>query len=496
MSVISETDQHSSAGISVPSPMLHIAGAWVQGNGADIVSSNPATGARLTTVASATTAQVDEAVAAARQAQTAWEDLSVARRAELMHRAGDGLAARADEAARLISLETGKTFTEAQEEIQAAVADLKMSGEDAMRHFGQVVPAIWDPEANKRIIVTHVAVGVAALLSPWNFPIAIPCELIAPALACGNTVVWKPSEVAPASGQLLAEVIIEAGFPEGVFNVVHGAGDIGAHMVAHPQTDMVGFVGSTAVGEAITRNAGIKKLLLELGGNGPIVVLEDADLDAAVEATIVGAFYCAGQVCTAAERVLVHDAVYDEFVAKLVARTRNEVKMGDPINDDVTMGPLTIPAALNKTIAHLEDAVAKGATIEVGGGTDGMFHEATVLTGVTSDMEISQDETFGPVAPIMRFSDHAEGIRLANETRFGLTGAVFTESLKSAWTFAEKMHCGTVHINETTNYWDLLAPFGGMKQSGIGRVLGDGSPQAFTNPKQITFDLSTGNRGN
>jgi acyl-CoA reductase-like NAD-dependent aldehyde dehydrogenase len=479
-------------GASTPDPVIarcYIDGAWRDGAGESVDRLSPATGDLVTQTRYATSADVDDAVAAARAAREAWAETPVLSRGKLLHRAAALLADRRDEAARLMCREMGKTRTEALEDIDYAIDDLKYAAEDALRHFGQVAPNTSDADAKrKRVLMVHVPVGVTALLSPWNFPIAIPCELISPALACGNTVVWKPSEATPGCGQLLAEVLVDAGFPAGVFNLVQGAGDIGAHMVAHDGTDMVGFVGSTATGRRIAQSAGVKKLLLELGGNGPLVVMDDADLDKAVEATVTGAYYCGGQVCTAAERVLVHDVVHDAFVAKLVARTQ-ELSIGDPLENGTDMGPLAIESSLRKTREHLEDALAKGAEIVVGGTFDGLFHDPTVVVGVTSEMDIAQEETFGPVVPVMRFKDRREAIRIANETKYGLTGAVFTESLSTAWYMAEHIDCGTVHVNETTNHWELLSPFGGMKQSGVGRILGDQSVASFTNPKQITFEL-------
>jgi len=491
MSATSETPVARSRGTDpVVEARCYIEGVWLDGHGETIERRSPFNGEVVSHASFATTADVDAAVAAARRAHDAWAETAVASRAKLLRRAADVLVERAEEAARLISREMGKTIGEAREDVEYAADDMRFAAEDALRLFGQVSPHTTDPDRRqKRVLTVHVPVGVAALLSPWNFPIAIPCELISPALACGNTVVFKPSEAAPGSGHLLVEVLAEAGFPPGVFNCLQGAGDIGGALVSHPGTDMVGFVGSTATGERIARTAGVKKLLLELGGNGPIVVMEDADLEKAVEATLVGAYYCGGQVCTAAERVLVHDAVHDVYVEKLVARTK-EVRMGDPLDPNTDMGPLAISSSLEKTRAHLDDAIAKGAKIMVGGSHDGLFHEPTVVTGVTSDMEIAQEETFGPVVPVMRFSDRDEAVRIANETKYGLTGAVFTESLSTAWFMAEKLQCGTVHVNETTNHWELLSPFGGVKQSGIGRILGDQSVRTFTNPKQITFELS------
>jgi len=476
---------------TAPAPVAarcYIDGRWSDGSGEQHERRSPSSAEIATTLVYATTADIDRAVEAARAAQRDWARTSVLERSKLLHAAAALLTDRREAAAALISREMGKTLRESLEEVDFAVDDLAFSAEDALRHFGEVANGTYPDTNSKRILTTYVPVGVTALLSPWNFPIAIPCELISPALACGNTVVWKPSEVTPGSGHFLAEVLAEVGFPAGVFNVVHGAGDIGAHMVSHSGTDMVGFVGSTATGDRIARSAGVKKLLLELGGNGPLVVMDDADLDAAVEATVAGAYYVGGQVCTAAERVLVHDAVHDAYVEKLVSRTKT-VRIGDPLDETTDLGPLAVTSSLEKTRAHLSDAVAKGATIVVGGTADGLFHAPTVITGVTSDMEIAQEETFGPVVPIMRFADREDALRIANETKYGLTGAVFTQSLTTAWFMAENIDCGTVHVNDTTNHWELLSTFGGMKQSGVGRILGRESVRAFTNAKQITFEL-------
>ncbi|WP_327743528.1 aldehyde dehydrogenase family protein [Streptomyces europaeiscabiei] len=465
-----------------------IGGGWREGTGEEITRRNPYNDELVTSVRAASLAEADEAVAAARAARRTWAATPALARAKALHRAGDLLHERRDELARLMTREMGKTLTESYEDVEYAVDDLKMAGEDALRLFGQFVQGTSsDTQDPKRVLVQNVPVGVVGLATPWNFPVAIPCELLGPALACGNTVVWKPSEITPGSGHLLAEVLAEA-FPPGVVNVLHGRGDVGGHLVTHPHVDMFGFVGSTATGEAIARAAGVKKLLLELGGNGPVVVMEDADIDAAAEATVYSAYYAGGQVCTATERVLVHDLVHDRFVARVVELSKS-VTGGDPLDEATTMGPMCFAGSFSKTRQHIDDAVAKGARIVFGGGFAGLYHEPTVLTGVTSDMLIAQDETFGPVVPIMRFSSQDEAIELANETDYGLQGAVFTGSMPTAWQMAEAIECGTVHVNGTTNHWELLAPFGGMKKSGIGRILGVASPSSFTNQKQITFDV-------
>lgn len=276
-----------------------------------------------------------------------------------------------------------------------------------------------------------------------------------------------------------------------MLNLVHGAGDAGAHLVQHPDVDVISFTGSTATGERIARAAGIKRLLLELGGNGPLVVMADANVDAAVEAAVSGCYYLAGQCCTAAERILVHADVHDAFVARLVERAR-QVRLGDPLDEATDMGPLSGAPVLEKTERHVRDAVSRGAQVMCGGSHRDLFYEPTVIVGVTPDMEIAREETFGPVAPVIKFHDRAEAVSLANGTKYGLTAVVFTSSLEDAWYMADRLQHGTVHINESTNYWDLLAPFGGMKQSGLGRELGYAALEALTEVKQITFDLSKG----
>ncbi len=465
-----------------------IAGQWIDGLGTELVRCNPYNNEQVSHGVAATLEQADDAVAAARAARKDWASAPALARVAALHRAGDLLLQRRDEAARMISREMGKILAEAYEDVDYAADDLKMAGEDALRLTGHTVQGTSSTENDpKRVLVQHVPVGVVALATPWNFPIAIPAELLGPALANGNTVVWKPSEITPGCGQILAEVLAQA-FPSGVVNIVQGRGDLGAHLVAHRHVDMFGFVGSTATGEAISRAAGVKPLLLELGGNGPVVVMKDADLDAAAAATVYSAYYTSGQVCTASERVLVDAEIHDAFIERVVELTK-QVVGGDPLDQQTTMGPMCFAGSFDKTRAHLDDAVDKGATIIAGGGHDGLYHEPTVLTGVTADMHIAQDETFGPVIPVMTFHTPDEAIELANDCQYGLTGSVFTESNRLAWKMAEALECGTVHVNGTTNHWELLAPFGGMKKSGLGRILGVSSPLAFTQQKQITFDV-------
>ena len=342
---------------------------------------------------------------------------------------------------------------------------------------------------HKRILVVQEPVGVVAAISPWNFPVDIAGIPIVYGLAYGCTTVWKPSELAPLCAELFVDVLHEAGFPPGTVNLVHGRGDVGAALTRHKDVASVVFTGSVSTGEKVARDAGLKNRILELGGNGPQIVLADANLEKAADAAVMGCFYLAGQVCTAAERVLVHSDVHDRFVELLIERTR-ALQIGDPLDEATDMGPMCNAVTLARTQRHIRDAVDQGAVVVHGGESKGMFHDPTILTGVTSAMAIAREETFGPVAPIMRFDSLDEAIAIGNETEFGLTAAVFTNNLNDAWKAAAELRHGTVHINETTNYWDQMAPFGGAKSSGSGRELADGIADAVTETKQITFDWS------
>jgi acyl-CoA reductase-like NAD-dependent aldehyde dehydrogenase len=468
----------------------YIGGEWVPGDGEEIEVRSPATDELLGTVNASSPTQVEAAVRAAAEAFPAWRKVSLLERVELCRVAFAICMERADEIAEMITKEVGKTIRESREEMVEYTADhFRRASEDVLRHAGSVLPSTQERSNAKRIIVVQEPVGVVAAVTPWNFPVDIAGIPIVYGLAVGCTTVWKPSEQAPLCANMFAEVIHDAGFPPGTLNVVHGRGDVGSALVNHPDVASVVFTGSTKTGEQVARDAALKNRVLELGGNGPQIVLADANVEKAADAAIVGCFYLAGQCCTAAERILVHESVKDEFVAALVERTK-ALRVGDPLDEETDMGPLCTDEVLARTIEHVEDAVAKGARIVYGGGHEGRFHEPTILDGVTSDMSIAKEETFGPVAPIMTFGDLDEALAVANETDYGLTAAVFTRSLHDAWHAAEELRHGTVHINETTNYWDQLAPFGGAKKSGAGRELAGWIIDALTETKQITFDLA------
>lgn len=389
----------------------------------------------------------------------------------------------------MISLEVGKTIRTTRQELEEFVAPAyRRAAEDLLRHRGMLLPSTQERTNNKRIVLTRRPLGVVGLITPYNFPVDIASISIAYAAAAGDTVVWKPSEFAPTSCALLAAALQDAGFPPGVVNLVIGASEVGQAIVEHPDVAAICFTGSTRVGIAITQRAGLKRLLLELGGNGPQIVLADADLDRAVEGAMQGCWYLAGQCCTASERLLVHQAVHDEFVEKLAARTA-ELRCGDPLDEETDVGPLCNDATLKLVSSHVDDARERGATIQTFGEQDGLFYPPTILTDVTPDMLIAQEETFGPVAPILPFGDEREAVELANGTSYGLNAAVYTESLHDAWRIGEALDHGTVMINESTNYWDQLAPFGGAKQSGVGRELSTWALDAFSEPKLLVFDL-------
>jgi acyl-CoA reductase-like NAD-dependent aldehyde dehydrogenase len=466
-----------------------IGGEWVAGEGEEIRVHNPANGELVGAVTAASPGQVDEAVRSAAEAFASWRKTSLLDRVDLCRHAFTICMERAEEIAETITREVGKTIRESREEMVEYTADhFRRASEDMLRHAGSVLPSTQERSTNKRIIVVQEPIGVVAAISPWNFPVDIAGIPVVYGLAAGCTVVWKPSEHAPLCANMFADVLRDAGFPAGTLNVVHGRGDLGAHLVKHPDVASVVFTGSTRTGEQVARDAGLKNRVLELGGNGPQIVLADADVEKAADAAITGCFYLAGQCCTAAERLLVHTDVKAAFVEALLARTR-ALKVGDPLDPSTDMGPMCTPEVLERTQEHIRDADEKGARVLHGGGHDGQLHEPTVLDGVTSDMRIAQEETFGPVAPIMTFRTLDEALAIANETEFGLTAAVFTRSLRDAWRAAEELRHGTVHINETTNYWDQLAPFGGAKKSGAGRELAGWIIDALTETKQITFDV-------
>ena len=465
-----------------------IDGQWREGHGTFEVR-NPHDGSLLHEVGRAGPSDVAEAVASARRAQPGWAALSVIERAQAMRRVHALFLERAEPIARMITAEIGKTITDAREEVfEYSAPAWGKAAEEILRHRGLSFPSTQERTTNKRLVMNHRPLGVVAAITPYNFPTDISSIALAHIAAAGNCVVWKPSEYAAVSCAMMADLFAEAGLPPGVINVVQGAGETGAALVEHPGVQGVFFTGSTATGRGIAAKCALKPHLLELGGDGPFIILPDADIDAAVDGAMNGCFYYSGQVCTSAERLLVHETVHDEFVGKLLVKAA-ALKIGDPADEATEMGPLCNAAALDRVRRHVEDARAKGAEIHQFGPEEGLYYPATVLTGVTTDMVIAQEESFGPVAPVIRIGSAEEAIEIAHQSGMGLIASLWTRDLATAWRVGEALPHGTVNVNETSNYWDQLAPFGGAGLSGVGRELSQWFLDTFTEKKLLVFDL-------
>ncbi|HEY6277552.1 MAG TPA: aldehyde dehydrogenase family protein [Streptosporangiaceae bacterium] len=473
--------------------LLYIGGSWRPGEAGAAPAVSPSSGERFATVAVASPADVDAAVAAARAAQPGWAALSAFDRAAWCLAVAAAIEARRADLARALTEDQGKPLAaEAGDEVAELAEYFRMAAEDAKRLAGAIPPSV---AAGRRVLATTVPLGVVAVVSPWNWPYTMGAELFAPALAAGNAVVWVPAPTTTACCALLTEVMAGVDAPAGLFNFVSGPGPVvGDALVGHPGVNGVGFIGSVGTGASVAARAAGKTQLLELGGNGPMVVLEDADLELATEAALEAAYLCAGQSCTAGERFLVHRAVRAEFTERVVAATKDRVRLGDPFDPATTMGPLNNEPTAAKFGRHVAGAVAAGARVCCGGSLAGgyptaLFAEPTVLDGVTPDMEIAREETFGPVVPVIEVASAGQALELTNGSPFGLTAAVFTSDLERGLAFAERARAGWVNINASTNLWESHLPFGGRSGSvsGRGRVGGAFAMEAFTEPKTILY---------
>ena len=473
---------------------MFLAGEWQNAaTGETFDATSPATGELIGTVPQGDRADAQRAIDAARGASERWARLTAFERAAKMSAVADIIEARRDELARTLTLDQGKPLhSEARDEVDELVEYWRMAAEDGKRLGGEL-PNSFSP--GKRIMLVRRPRGVVGVISPWNWPYTMPAELIAPALACGNAVVWTPAPSTAVCAVALASCIAEADLPPGVFNLVTGPGPVvGDEIARNPGTDGVAFIGSTATGRLVAQAAAGKAALLEMGGNGPLVVMDDADLEAAVDATLTACYLCAGQSCTAGERVLVHRAVQDEFVELLARRVTERILLGDPFADASTMGPVNNEPVALKMDEHVGDAVARGASVISGGAraagfpTD-LYWQPTVLTGVPADARIAREETFGPVAPIVTIDSLAEAISLTNASPYGLLAAIFTADLDSGLEFADHVRTGWVNINESTNYWEAHLPFGGRagSDSGIGRVGGANVMHSFTELQTVVL---------
>jgi len=473
--------------------LLYIDGAWRAGRGRPAAAVSPASGETFASVATGTPADVDDAVAAGRAAWPGWAAASPFDRAACCQQIIAGITGRRDELARALTEDQGKPLlAEAYDEVDELAEYFRMAGEDAKRREGGL-PA--STSAARRILATRVPLGVIAVVSPWNWPYTMGAELFAPAMAAGNAVVWVPAPTTSACCAVLADVLAGACLPAGVFSFVPGPGPVvGDALVAHPGVAGVGFVGSVETGGLVAARAAGKAQLLELGGNGPMVILADADLGLATEAALEAAYLCAGQSCTAGERFLVHAAVRAEFVERVVAATKAKIRLGDPFQPETTMGPLNNEATAAKFDRHIAGALAGGARVCCGGGrvpglATALYAEPTVLDGVTPGMAIEREETFGPVVPVVEVASAAQALELTNASPYGLTAAVFTEDLERGLAFAEQSRAGWVNINDSTNLWESHLPFGGRSgsTSGRGRVGGRYPMETFTEPKTVVY---------
>ena len=476
---------------------MYVDGAWcAAASGATFEGTNPATGAPIATLPKGDRADARRAIAAAGRAYPTWARRSAFARAAALERVAGILETRRDALALALTLDQGKPLqAEAYGEVEELIVYFRMAAADATRLDGLMPPSV-DP--NKRVLVYRVPKGVVGVITPWNWPYTMPAEMIAPALAAGNTVVWNPASNTSYCATVLAACIVEADLPPGVFNLVTGPGsEVGDELAGHPDVAAVAFIGSSATGRRIEERAVGKELLLEMGGNGPLVILADADLDAAATASLTACFLNAGQSCTAGEWILVHEDVHDAFLERLVGAIRSQTRLGDPLDPLTTMGPLNNERTAIKTDRHVGQAIAQGAQLVTGGRRrpglgSPFFFEPTVITGVEARMDIAREETFGPVAPITPIGGIDEAIAIANASAFGLLNAIFTRDLRAGLRFAESVRAGWVNINEGTNYWESHLPFGGRagSQSGLGRVGGQFSIDRLTELKTVVVNLA------
>lgn len=449
---------------------------------------NPATGERVAQVPKASAAEAQAAIEAARLAQVGWRRRGGHARADVLQRWFDLVVARTEDLARVMVSEQGKPLAEARAEITYAAGYLRFYAEEARRLHGETIPSA---ARDRRQLVVREPVGVCAAITPWNFPAAMVTRKVAPALAAGCAMVLKPSELTPLTALRLADLALEAGVPPGVLNVVVGdAVEIGAVLTASSTVRMLSFTGSTPVGRLLMAQCAptVKKLGLELGGNAPFIVFDDADLDAAVDGAIASKFRNAGQTCVCANRFFVQRGVYDDFAARLTTRVR-ELRTGNGLDDDVTQGPLINEAARRKALSHVQDAVERGARVAVGGAAvdgPGWFMQPTVLLDVAPGMRCLEEETFGPVAPLVPFDDEAEAVAWANASEFGLASYFYSRDVARCFRVAEAIESGMVGIN-TGAISSETVPFGGIKQSGLGREGARHGLDEYTELKLMSF---------
>ncbi|ORJ60688.1 NADP-dependent succinate-semialdehyde dehydrogenase [Geothermobacter hydrogeniphilus] len=449
----------------------YLNGQWINAdNGTTLPVTNPADGETLGKVPKLGADETRRAIEAADAAWPAWREQTAAERSAILRRWAELMIEHQDDLGVLMTAEQGKPLAEAKGEIVYAASFLEWFAEEARRIYGDIIPA---HQQDKRLLVLKQPIGVCAAITPWNFPSAMITRKAGAALAAGCTMVVKPASATPFSALALAELGERAGIPAGVLNVVTGsAGAIGGELTGNPLVRKLTFTGSTEIGKMLMQQcaATMKKVSMELGGNAPFIVFDDADLDAAVEGAIISKYRNTGQTCVCTNRFLVQAGVYDAFAEKLAAAVK-KLKVGDGLKGEVQQGPLIDMGAVEKVEEHIEDAVSKGARIVTGGrrhALGGSFFEPTVLADITSDMKVAREETFGPVAPLFKFDTEEEAIQMANDTEFGLASYFYTRDLARAWRVGEALEYGMVGLN-TGLISTTIAPFGGIKESGLGR---------------------------
>ncbi len=447
-----------------------IGGEWSQSGSGRIDVTNPATGAVIARVPNAGAEETKRAIAAAHAAYPAWRAKTANERAVLLRKLAAVITENQEDLAQILTAEQGKSLTEARGEVGMSAAYVLWFAEEARRVYGETVPSPW---ADRKILVTKEPIGVVAAITPWNFPSSMIARKLAPALAAGCPIVIKPASQTPLSGLAWGKLCQMAGIPDGLVSILTGpARAIGGELTSNPLVKKVTFTGSTEVGKVLLKQAAetVKKVSMELGGNAPFIVFDDADLDRAVAGAMLAKFRNSGQTCICTNRFLVQDGIYDAFAEKM-AEAANKLKVGDGTQEGVAQGPLIDMAAVEKTEAHIRDAVEKGGKVIAGGhrhALGGQFFEPTVVVNATPAMDVAREETFGPLAPLFRFKDEAEAIHMANDTEYGLACYFYTRDLGRAFRVSEALEYGMVGVNEgiiTTE----VAPFGGVKESGLGR---------------------------
>ena len=468
---MSTSDSISLKDTSLFRQQCYVDGAWIDAPGGQTTDvTNPATGEVIGSVPALGQLETRQAIEAAEAAWPAWRARTGKDRATLLRTWFDLMLEHKEDLARLMTLEQGKPLTESLAEISYAASFIEWFSEEAKRIYGDVIN---DPVSGSRILVYKQPIGVVASITPWNFPAAMITRKCAPALAAGCPVVIRPASQTPFSALALAELADRAGIPPGIVNVITGpSGKMGAELTGNPVVRKLSFTGSTEVGKLLMEQCAgtIKKVSLELGGNAPFIVFDDADLDAAVEGAIASKYRNAGQTCVCANRLLVQSGVYDAFAERL-AKAVAELKVGNGLDQGVQQGPMIDAAAVEKVEEHLADALAKGAQVLTGGSAHalgGTFFEPTVLVGATPDMIVAREETFGPIAPLFRFDEEEEAIAMANDTEFGLSAYFYTRDNSRVWRVSEQLEYGIVGVNSGIISTEV-APFGGIKESGIGR---------------------------